>query len=150
MVASRVLSEAMGVGRASVVYGVMIVVFAAGLWGVMAVGKRLVAPVDLRGRWAAVGPAGGGWPAVTVEQSGRYFELSFEKGPRFGAAVSEQDERGGLVLGRGPWRVSIGPADGAGTRRFAVEGPQPGVVTGRLERPTTGPAAAAARERSSE
>ena len=125
--------------RATVVYLGMVGVFVAGLWAVLAVGGHLHAPEDLAGRWTSATP-GRGWPAVTVAQSGRYFELSFEGGPTVAASVTDRSPDGGLSLARGPWRVAVGPAQEDGVRTFRVDGPTAGTFAGRRAVPATGPA----------
>ena len=108
----------------------------------LAVGSTLTAPENLNGRWTAAGP-GGRWPGVTVEQSGRYFELAFDNGPTMGATMVGPPTAGRLTLARGPWRVTVnGPAGTDAARTFHVDGPTAGTFTGRRDaRPSTGPAA---------
>ena len=132
--------------RSTVVYVSMMFVLVGGLWAVLAAGGRLVAPEDLSGRWTAVAlTSAGGWPALTVEQSGNYFELAFDNGPAFGATLVDRSADGRLSLGRGPWRVTIdGPTGGPPTaaRTFHVDGPAAGTFTGRRPaRSTTAPVA---------
>ncbi len=131
--------------RATVVYLSMIAALVGGLWSILAVGDRLVAPEDLSGRWMAVPPAaGGGWPAMTVEQSGQFFELAIENGPpRVAVAVVDRADDGRLSLARGPWRVTVDPPAADGVRTFRVDGPRPGTFTGRRATPATAPAVVA-------
>ena len=125
--------------RATGVYAVMVVVFVAGLWVVLAIGATLTPPADLRGRWSAVGPAkAGGWPAVTIDQSGRYFELAFDGGPHVSGAVVGGSPDRAFSLARQPWTVAVGPPDAAGTRTFTVAGPTSGTFVGRRERKEVG------------
>ena len=135
--------------RATVVYLLMIVALVGGLWAVLAAGGRLVAPEDLGGRWTAVAP-GGRWSAVSVEQSGEYFELTFGTDPAVPLTLVDQRPDGGLTLARGKWRVTVDPPAGPdGPRTFHVDGPAVGGATsdsftGRLDgRPATAKAAAA-------
>ena len=121
--------------RAAVVYLVMIVVLVGGLWGVLGVGGRLVAPDDLNGRWRAV-EGGHGRPGVTVEQSGRYFELAVDGLPRFGATLVDRAADGRLRLARGRWRVTVDRPDATRARTFHVDGPATAVVTARRAAPT--------------
>jgi hypothetical protein len=126
--------------RASVVYLVMIVVLVGGLWAILAIGGQLSAPEDLRGRWTPAGPAA--WPGLTVEQSGRYFELSFDGTAPFGVTAGASGDGGPLTLDRGPWHVTVeGETD---VRTFRVAGPTAGTFTGR--RATGAPPAPTTRE----
>jgi hypothetical protein len=130
------------VSRATVVYLTMILVFVAGLWAVMTAGARLTAPEDLSGRWVAIdAPGANTWPAVTVEQSGRFFQMAFDDGPA-DVAVSAQDTsaEGRLSLARGAWHVTIDGSAGQAVRTFHVDGPISGTFTGRRPGPTTAPA----------
>ena len=133
--------------RASVVYLLMIVVFVAGLWAVMAIGGRLAAPEDLRGRWVAVegADAASRWSGMSVQQSGEFFQLAFDGGPSDVAVTMHgRADDGRLSLARGPWHVTIDPPTGRpAVRTFHVEGPTSGTFTGRRPGATT--AATAAR-----
>ena len=133
--------------RATVVYLVMIIAFVAGMWAVMTAGAGLTAPEDLGGRWLGTNPpATNTWPALTVEQSGRYFQLAFDNGPG-DIAVSSQVSSGDgrLSLARGAWRVTIDGTPGQAVRTFHVDGPTSGTFTGRRAGPTTAPAAKEAK-----
>ena len=117
----------------------MIVALVGGLWAVLAIGGQLVAPEDLGGRWSAVGP-GAPWPGLTVEQSGRYFQLTFDNGPAVAVTMQGGSPDGRLSLGRGKWHVTIDAARGQ-ARTFHLDGPIPGTFTGhRGAEPTKGPA----------
>jgi hypothetical protein len=66
--------------RSTVVYIVMVAVFAAGLWVILGFGNRaLRAPEDLAGDWEVRPPDGQGAPAtpMRVEQSGRFLKITF-------------------------------------------------------------------------
>ncbi len=131
--------------RATVVYLAMIAVLIAGLWGVLAIGATLSAPESLDGRWVAIDPASvSTWHGLTVEQSGRYFELAFDnnvKCPSIGVTMVGHPTDGALSLTRGPWQVTIDAPRGTDpVRTFHVDGPTPGTFTGHREA-TTRPAA---------
>jgi hypothetical protein len=108
--------------RSTIVYLVMIVVLVGGLWAVLAIGGRLDAPEDLAGTWSiqsAKGPVD-----LNVEQSGRYFELTFGKEPavdlkRVGST------QGPTHLAGGKWTVDFAPGDSDDTRVIHVAGPTP-------------------------
>jgi hypothetical protein len=100
--------------RATVVYVVMIVACAAGLWAVLSIGGRLRAPEDLAGKWTlspgfiASGPAmpiAPYGPGMTVDQSGRFFQISFENGPRLDLKLDDENEMN--LLGKQAFRVAL-------------------------------------------
>jgi hypothetical protein len=86
--------------RATIVYIVMIGACAAGLWVVLAAGSNLVAPEDFAGKWtlASTTPAGPAipmapyGPGMTVDQSGRFFQIAFDNGPRLNLTMTEPGE----------------------------------------------------------
>lgn len=87
--------------RASIIYVLVAVACAWGLWWVLARGGRLRAPEDLAGRWTlsrAAAPAEPAMPmapygpAMTIDQSGQFFQVSFENGPRLDLKLHEQTE----------------------------------------------------------
>jgi hypothetical protein len=75
--------------KATLVYILMTVVFACGLWAILGIGRTLAAPADLAGTWepaSAVDPA----PKLVIEQSGKFAEVSIDDGPRLQMRVAEQ------------------------------------------------------------
>jgi hypothetical protein len=65
--------------RAANTYILMSLFCAAGLWVILAYGGTQVAPPDLAGKWKLAEPAALG-PTMNVEQSGRFFQISFDNG----------------------------------------------------------------------
>src|SRR5437879_3078134 len=76
--------------RATLIYIAMILACALGLWAVLSVGNPLQAPEDLAGKWMLapstpagpflrVAPYG---PDMTIDQSGKFFQVTFDNGPR--------------------------------------------------------------------
>jgi hypothetical protein len=108
--------------RSTIVYLVMLVVLVGGLWTVLAIGGHLDAPEDLAGTWtiqSAAGPVD-----LNVEQSGRYFELTFGKRP----AVDLKrvgPTQGATHLAGGKWTVDFAPGDSDETRVIHITGPTP-------------------------
>jgi hypothetical protein len=120
----------------------MIAACAAGLWAVLAYGNRLQAPEDLAGKWtlAPLSPnssrtqTGTYGPTMTIDQSGQFFQVSFENGPHLDLRLHESqvlmmqgnpvvfmklsDDRGWNVRAWGApggdvWRVFVNrPLDG--------------------------------------
>jgi hypothetical protein len=86
--------------RATIVYIVMIAACTAGLWVCLSVGNDLVAPEDLAGKWtlasgSAAGPAipmAPYGPGMTIDQSGRFFQVAFDNGPRLNLQLNEPGE----------------------------------------------------------
>jgi len=78
----------MKLNRATIVYGAMILGCALGEWAVLSFGERIVAPEDLAGKWTlesrlpagAKGAAFG--PGLTIDQSGRFFQIAIDNGPK--------------------------------------------------------------------
>jgi hypothetical protein len=68
----------------------MIIACAGGLWAVLSFGNDLIPPEDLAGRWTLVPSTPAGpfvrvasyGPGMTIDQSGRFFQIAFENGPR--------------------------------------------------------------------
>ena len=86
--------------RATIVYVVVVAACAAGLWGVIAAGGNLTAPEDFAGKWtlSSTTPAGPGipmapyGPCMNVDQSGKFFQIVFDNGPRLNLTMSEPGE----------------------------------------------------------
>jgi hypothetical protein len=86
--------------RASIIYIAMIVACAGGLWAVLSYGSNLVPPEDLAGKWTLtpstpagpfirIAPYG---PGLTIDQSGRFFQVAFENGPRLDFRLAQPAE----------------------------------------------------------
>ncbi len=138
--------------RAAVVYLVMLVVLVGGLWTVLAIGSSLEAPQDLAGKWQ-LSPAGpDGWgPDMQVEQSGRFFQVFIDHGPRLDLKRAIETDRR-ILLTNSMYQVTFtGLALAADEKQLLIEGPQGGRWTARRVsrkypsdlpvRPTTKPVA---------
>lgn len=71
---------ALKIDNATAVYAIMIALFAAGMWAILAYGSTLRAQPDLAGEWELVPEAGSDQSSrqaerVTIEQSGRFVRL---------------------------------------------------------------------------
>jgi hypothetical protein len=108
--------------RSTVVYLVMLVVLVAGLWIVLEIGARLSPPEDLAGRWSV--QSTGGPVGLIVEQSGRYFQLTFDRQKPIALhRVGPGD--GPIHLAGGKWKVEIDGPAGSDDRTLHVSGPVP-------------------------
>ena len=119
--------------KPTLIYLVMVVVLAGGLWAVLAVGKTLNAPADLAGKWLAHPVEGDAAADMTVEQSGRYFQITL-KGHRLD--VSQKSETANhLQLTSGKSTLTFdGPLDG-NQLTLTVTGDSAGVyIADRLTR----------------
>lgn len=117
-----------------------------GLWCILKAGSRLQAPPDLEGSWelsSSVGLAPGtGVPfaaRMEVEQSGRYFQITFDTGLRLDAKLLEITERPDsrtaapirMRLSAGEWSLIADGARGAEEFHFELSGPKQHEFTGR-------------------
>ena len=120
--------------RAGIVYGIMILLSASGVWAVLSIGQRLIAPDDLAGKWTLETLLISTRPDVqemTVEQSGKFFQISFENGPKLNLVLDEQSFSSSsaqqsvrLALTDGPWHLTFqGPPDGD-EMQVALTGPK--------------------------
>jgi hypothetical protein len=78
------LSQGTAVNRSTIVYILMLGVFAVGLWLILDIGSALLTPPeDLAGDWelSPLAGTGGDVQSLRVEQSGLFFTLSFTNGP---------------------------------------------------------------------
>jgi hypothetical protein len=109
--------------RATIVYGIMILFSASGVWAILSFGQRLIAPEDLAGKWTLESRRDTTQPApgdMTVQQSGKFFQIAFENGPKLNLVLEEQSPLSvsdgqpvTLALGDGPWRLTFhGPQGG--------------------------------------
>jgi hypothetical protein len=147
------------VNRAAVVYLVMVLVLVGGLWAVLAIGAGLEPPQDLAGKWqlsAGTPPNGlpnslSAWgPEMQIEQSGRFFQIFTEHGPKLDLKLTEDDGKRVVLDGTRYKLTFSGPNQDE--KRLLVEGPQGGDWTARRvtrkypsdvqPRPTTKPVAA--------
>lgn len=70
------------VTRATWVYLAMLTVFCIGLWSILKIGSSYQAPADLAGEWklhtSAVQEDDPSGPTLRIEQSGRFFRMTFD------------------------------------------------------------------------
>jgi hypothetical protein len=124
----------MHLNRASIVYGLMILLSASGVWAVLSLGQNLTAPEDLAGKWTlesrlvSTRPGGG---EMTVEQSGKFFQISFDKGPKLNLILEEQSASSSatgpterVALSNGPWHLSFQGPRGGDEMQVSLTGPQ--------------------------
>jgi hypothetical protein len=140
--------------RATAVYIIMAVVGIAGMWVILALGATLTAPPDMAGKWALMPPgthfsssksgAAGGEaasaetdkaPVMAVEQSGEFFQVSFDEGPMLdlrlkpvGSAVdrSGKPQSQAMELVGGPWKLTLAGMAGGDVLDVTLEGPRQG------------------------
>ncbi len=116
--------------RAVAVYVAMIVFLVGGLWAILAVGSALEAPTDLSGKWqlSPVGPDAWG-PGMDVEQSGRFFQIFIEGGPRLDVEQAGDVARR-IVLQNSKYKVSF---DGGAPdeKQLRIDGPEGGQWTAK-------------------
>ena len=101
------------VSRSSKVYLWTTLALALGLWGIFVAGGFLSAPRDLSGTWELESGQEqfGKW--LRIDQSGRFYHLGFEKGPKLDLRrKSEHAEAGdtgaiAFELGGGAWTASL-------------------------------------------
>jgi hypothetical protein len=96
--------------RPAVVYVVMLVVLVAGLWTVLSIGRHLHAPRDLAGKWQLIPLSPGAKPQLmTVEQSGLFFQVGFEKGPPLDLKLKDDSKQ--ILTGKNCQLTFTGPTD---------------------------------------
>src|SRR5205814_3993715 len=93
----RKINEALPVNRSTIVYILMIGVFALGLWGILAAGSHLTAREDLSGDWSLTPLPGtsGDMQSLRVLQSGRFVKLIFSNGPGMQMKMIDDVDAGG-------------------------------------------------------
>ena len=120
--------------RATLVYIVVLVASAGGVWAILRTGERLQAPTDLSGLWYV----GGEDPAVaehlgetvSVEQSGQFFRLNFSRGlsvdVRLAEAPAKPDPGENLdMIFEGPkWKLAAFGGSANGPLIFRLAGPE--------------------------
>jgi hypothetical protein len=126
----------MHINRASIVYGIMILASIAGVWAVLAVGKGLMPPEDLAGKWSLESRLGPNRPEIqeaalgpgmTVDQSGKFFQVSFENGPKLNLELSNQSNPNAsetqVALVGEPWRLTFQGVSGGDDMEVHLVGP---------------------------
>ena len=120
--------------RATLIYILMLVICAAGVWAIIRAGQRLQAPTDLSGLWYV----GGEDPAVPehlgetvdVEQSGKFFRLNFSRGLRVDVRLAEPPDKPEAgenldLIFEGPqWKLAAFGASADGPLIFRLMGPE--------------------------
>jgi hypothetical protein len=91
----------MAASRPTVVYLVMLGCSVFGLWAILAMGRNLKPPPDLSGQWQLTRATSE--PAKTsstmqVEQSGRFFQITFENSPAFGMQLTDASKAGNVAM----------------------------------------------------
>jgi len=118
--------------RATGVYISFFIALVAGLWAIIAVGSRLQPPEDLAGKWKIVASSGGSLPVpdadgMNIEQSGRFFEITFDRGPKLDLSLGSQDHpRGGevrLQLKSAKWTATVQGPEKGDDFDFTFDGP---------------------------
>jgi hypothetical protein len=111
------------------VYLVMLAVLIAGLWSVLAIGRHLRAPYDLAGKWQLTPASSGPSQILTVEQSGKFFQISFDQGPTLDLKLQSGTNASKIALGNKTTQLLIlstaNPSD-ADNKMFVLTGPHPG------------------------
>jgi hypothetical protein len=124
----------MHLNRASFVYGTMILISASGVWAVLSIGQRLIAPEDLAGKWALSSrlPGASSVPGeMVVNQSGKFFQISFDNGRNLNLVLDEQTAVPStdnplfrLSLSDGPWHMTFQGSEGGDEAQVGLTGPQ--------------------------
>lgn len=118
--------------RANGVYLAFFVALVAGLWAIIAVGSRLQPPQDLAGKWKIVAGPGGSLPVpdadgMNIEQSGRFFEITFDRGPKLDLSLDSQDQPAPgqvrLQLKSAKWNASAQGPENSDDFDFTFDGP---------------------------
>ena len=105
--------------RATTVYVVMIVALVGGLWAVLSIGGRLSAPEDLAGRWE-LSPG----QAVSVEQSGKFFQLTFGPDKPVDLTLAKAEPAHVQLTGHNGWSVAFDGPVGGDEKVVTVVGPK--------------------------
>ncbi len=114
------------VSRPTVVYIGMLLVLVIGLWAVLAMGAHVSAPEDLAGKWQLQSTVRGiPDDTMTIEQSGRFFQVIFEHGPHLDLKLT--DDLQPLHLIDGDTKLVIAGQPGSDDKTMQLNG----VNTGR-------------------
>jgi hypothetical protein len=110
----------------------MLLVLIFGLWAVLAIGARLSAPEDLAGKWQLQSQVRGiPDDTLTIEQSGRFFQVSFEHGPHLDLKLEDNSQPLRLVHGDTTLTISGEPGD---DKIMQLTGPNPHWTAHRVVR----------------
>jgi hypothetical protein len=113
--------------KATAIYLVVLLLSAAALWLILRAGSNLRAPTDLSGSWEI----GGEEPAtleslgdtVSIEQSGQFFQLRFERGLTIDLRLVDATS-GGLLFAGAKWQLNAIGQIPNGPFIFRLTGPQ--------------------------
>jgi hypothetical protein len=150
------------VNRSTIVYVLMVGVFAAGLWLILGPGAALLPPPppDMAGDWELTPLPGtaGDIQTLRVEQSGRFFKLTFHYpiGPSLQMKLIEQSPTNLVRLSGSEGQITFSASEDAERWRLAAVGRWQGTWNARLvnrtyprskstTRPQSAPASANAR-----
>jgi len=119
--------------RATLVYILMVVVCASGLWVIVRAGSHLKAPPDLSGEWvvSASPVVAGLGDTMQVEQSGRYLRLTFAGGLVLDLKIVGDFSGETLHFAGNAWKMTATlprPGEALAAR---LEGPTPAAFTAR-------------------
>lgn len=115
--------------RATLVYIVLIIVFAAALAAILIIGSGLTPPMDVRGHYRVLSDAalpGGITPSFSIEQSGKFAIMQFDGGLKLPLRLSDQQMvHGGTQLDweGGDWKIKTVGKRNTGELEFTVAGP---------------------------
>src|SRR5436190_22566204 len=122
--------------RSTIVYVLMIGVFAAGLWLILGPGASLLSPPpqDLSGDWelAPLPGTAGDVQTLRVEQSGKFFNLTFAKGPSLRMKLIEQSPPNLIRLSGSDGQITFRGSDDSERWRLTAVGKSQGTWNARL------------------
>jgi hypothetical protein len=108
----------------------MVLVLIGGLWTVLEIGGYLVAPEDLAGKWQlqSTGPTSDEvkGPGLNIEQSGKFFQVSFEHGPQLDLKLQSGSP---MVLAGSNCSLTVTGHMGGDDKTLQLEGPLQGKWT---------------------
>ena len=112
--------------KATTVYLGLFALLVVGLWLILSFGSKLTAPTDLSGNWELISPdAKSPSGEMSIDQSGRYIQLTFDKGPQLSLhMVEDQPQR--IVLKDEHWTITFESVAEADEYQVIAQGPQPG------------------------
>jgi hypothetical protein len=118
----KLCTQGIEVNRIAAIYLVMVVALAGGLWAVLAIGSTLHAPVDLAGRWelSPSNAPGRFGTEMTIEQSGEFFQIYFDRGPRLDLKLKEQKPNHILLVSSDYQLILTGSED---QKHLIINGP---------------------------
>jgi hypothetical protein len=117
--------------RATLVYLAIFVVFATGISMVLELGSAyLIAPTDLAGQWRARDQRPDNKnETFTIHQSGRFFQLVFDHGPRLDLVLQQSNQSPAMqadskmTLAGDGWEVTAAPAPAMDAMEFVFKPP---------------------------